>query len=364
MVDKVNYILNKVAVLEKRLAFNREALSWPWLELLPQKTKLKKIKLADFLSGFDDLNYLNYQGVKIRLANSSDYQKIAPLLALSYSSYNKIELLQLLRSKSDIIITIPAGVKLDISYKNSIFSFWGNVYFFVGNNSQVTIIDHHLTSNNFGSGSVYLISGNNSQIEYLSIAGTNSYNFNLRSYPGESSSHHLYALGKMSKKYYYYNIASFLARANSHNYILSSLSFLNSAKSIVKLQNNHIAQGTTGDIKFKGIGFHKSQSKVDGLIEIYKTAYKTNSYLKEDIILASEGSYIKAEPNLEILNNDVKASHGATIGYMDKNALFYLMSRGLSKDRAEKLMADGFLKSLSKDIINSEIKNKFEKYWL
>lgn len=362
MVNK--NILDKANDLEQKLPFNKEAVSWPWEELIIKKNNLKKIKLTDFLTGFDDLKYLNYQGVKIELAKPNDYFKIEKLFGLSFSSYSKLELIQFSHSKSDIIITIPDGVKLNIIYKNPIFSFWGNVYFFVGNNSQVSIVDHHLISNDFGSGSVYLISGNNSQVEYLSIAGTNSYNFNLRSYPGQSSSHHLYALGKMSEKYYYYNIMSFLHKDNSQNYILSSLSFLNSAKSIVKLQNNHIAQGTTGDIKFKGIGFNKSQSKVDGLIEIYKKAYKTNSYLKEDIILTSDDSYIKAEPNLEILNNDVKASHGATIGYMDKNALFYLMSRGLSKDKAEKLIADGFLKSLSKDILNLEIKDKFEKYWL
>lgn len=364
MADQVKNILNQAAALEKSLAFNKETLTWPWLELIAKKTSPRKIALADFLSGFNDLENLYAQGLKIRLARSSDYQKISHILGSSYALYSKIELLQLLLSKSNIVVTIPNEAKINISYKNPIFSFWGNVYFFVGSRSNVTITDHHLTGKDFGAGSVYLISESDSQVEYLSLGGDNSYNFNLRSYPGRSSCHRLYSIGKMSEKYYYYNIISFLDKRDSRNYISSSLSFSGQAKSIIKLQNNHISENTVGDIKFKGIGWDKSSSKVDGLIEIYKKAKETNSYLKEDIILASADSYIKAEPNLEILNNDVKASHGATIGYMDKNALFYLMSRGLSKNKAEKLIADGFLQSLSKDIIDKEIKSKFAKYWL
>ncbi|MDO8669077.1 MAG: SufD family Fe-S cluster assembly protein [Candidatus Buchananbacteria bacterium] len=364
MQNKFKNILNKISALEKDLAFNKEVLGWPWPELTVKKTSLKKIKLADFLAGFADLKKLYSQGVKIRSALLPDYQKIYAFLETAYPFYSKIELLQALNSKSDIVIDIPKNSQINISYKNPVFSFWGNVYFFIGSGSSVSILDRHLTPDKFSAGSVYLLSGDNSQVEYLSLAGQSSYNFNLRSYPGRSSVHRLYAVGKMPEKYYYYNIMSFLKNNDCQNYILSSLSFLNNSKSIIKLQNNHMAKNTTGDIKFKGIGWDNSYSKVDGLIKIYKLAFKTDSYLKEDIILASDNSYSKAEPNLEILNNDVKASHGATIGHMDKNALFYLMSRGLSKARAEKLIADGFLKSLSKNILNQELKNEFEKYWL
>lgn len=364
MIKNFKNILKQATDLEKTLFFDKETLAWPWPELIVKKTKLKKIKLADFLSGFTNLPELYQQGVKIRLAQKADYEKIAGCLSSSYHSYSKIELRQLALSQADIIITIPSEAKITIAFKNKIFSSWGNIYFFIGANASVTIIDDHQLKNDFEAGSVYLLSNNNSQVEYLSLAGRQSYNFNLRSYPGESSCHYLYSVGKMSEKYYYYNIMSFLAKTNGQNHILASLSFLNQAKSLVKLQNKHITSGTTGDIKFKGIGWHNSQSKIDGLIEIHKKASQTNSYLKADIILASASSYIKTEPNLEILNNDVKASHGATIGSLDNMALFYLMSRGLSSDQAQKLMTDGFLKSWLKDIMSLDIKNALLKYWL
>lgn len=357
-------IIKDIAALEKSTFFNKETMSWPWAELIDKKNSLKSIKLADFVAGFGDYDYLKYQGVDVRLATDHDYQKINKILATIYPAYSKIELIQLLTSKSDIVISIPDGLKINITYDNPIFNFWGNVYFLIGKNSQVTIVDKHLPVKEFSAGSVYLISGDNSTVEYLSVAGEKSYNFNLRSYPGKWAKHYLYAVGKMSEKYYYYNVTSYLKNESSENYILASLNFLNNSKSLIKLHNNHIGKKTTGDIKFKAIGWDKSQSKVDGMIEIGKQAYDTNSYLKEDIILASDDSYIKAEPNLEILNNDVKASHGATIGYMDQNALFYLMSRGLSKIKAEKLIADGFLKSLSKEVMTKELKNIFENYWL
>jgi len=364
MTNKFKDILSEITALEKATPFNKETIGWSWAELINAKNDLKSIRLADFIAGLTDYDYLKYQGVDIRLATDNDYQKINKVLAIIYPILSKIELIQLLASKSDIVINIPDGSKIDISYQNPIFNFWGNVYFLIGKNSQVTITDQHLPVKDFSSGSVYLLSGDNSTVEYLSVAGKNSYNFNLHSYPGKFSKHNVYAIGKMTEKYYYYNMTSYLKNDHSENYILASLNFLNNSKSLIRLHNNHIGKKTTGDIKFKGIGWDKSQSKVDGMIEIGKRAYDTNSYLKEDIILASEDSYIKAEPNLEILNNDVKASHGATIGYMDQNALFYLMSRGLSKVKAEKLIADGFLKSLSLNVITKSLKNTFEDYWL
>lgn len=364
MISNFKEILKKAIILEKTMSFARETLNWPWPELLLDKNKLAQIKLTDFLAGFDDLDNLLNQGVTIKIADEKDYQKIAPYIESVYPTYSKIELLQLIFAQVNIVVTVPRDLVINISFTNPIFENWGNVYFIVGQRAKVTIIDQHITPIIFGAGSVYLISNEESQIEYLSMAGTSAYGFNLRSFPGRSAIHYLYAIGKMSEKYYYYNIMSYLKSADCQNYILSSLKFENDSKSIIKLQNNHVGQNTVGDIKFKGIGFDKSISKIDGLIEIFKKARQTTSYLKEDIILASDDSYIKAEPNLEILNNDVKASHGATIGYMDKNVLFYLMSRGLTKDKAEKLVADGFLKSLAKDIMSPNIKVKYESYWL
>ena len=70
---------------------------------------------------------------------------------------------------------------------------------------------------------------------------------------------------------------------------------------------------------------------------------------------------VKAEPNLEILNNEVRASHGATLKTIDEQQLLYLQSRGLSKNKAEKLIIDGFFKGVDNRIKSDLVRNYFEK---
>ena len=130
---------------------------------------------------------------------------------------------------------------------------------------------------------------------------------------------------------------------------------------MVKFINNHQSKGSTGDIVFKGLGNDTARARIDGLIEIGKKAIDTNSYLQEDILLVSPGSNIDAQPNLEILNNEVKASHGATLGSVDPKVLFYLMSRGLSANEAEQLVIGGFLGNITKNIENELVAEQFKK---
>ena len=130
---------------------------------------------------------------------------------------------------------------------------------------------------------------------------------------------------------------------------------------MVKFINNHQSKGSTGDIVFKGLGNDTARARIDGLIEIGKKAIDTNSYLQEDILLVSPGSNIDAQPNLEISNNEVKASHGATLGSVDPKVLFYLMSRGLSANEAEQLVIGGFLGNITKNIENELVAEQFKK---
>ena len=64
-----------------------------------------------------------------------------------------------------------------------------------------------------------------------------------------------------------------------------------------------------------------------------------------------------AKPELEIYADDVKCSHGSTSGNLDKNAIFYLMSRGIGYAEAKKLLIDGFINDVIEKITNKEVKN-------
>ena len=117
---------------------------------------------------------------------------------------------------------------------------------------------------------------------------------------------------------------------------------------------SHEAPNTTADLLYKGVLTGKSRYVFRGLIKISEVAQLTDSYLTNNNILLSDEARADSVPTLEINANDVKASHGATVGNLDKEEIFYLMSRGLTKSSAEKLIIYGFFRPVLK-AIDSEI---------
>ena len=106
---------------------------------------------------------------------------------------------------------------------------------------------------------------------------------------------------------------------------------------------HHRAPRTRATTTLKGVARDQSQLKFKGRIIIDPKCNQTSSFLTERILLLSDQARAEAIPDLEILTDDVKCSHAASISHLDEEQLFYLMSRGLSKKQAEKLIVSGFL---------------------
>lgn len=105
---------------------------------------------------------------------------------------------------------------------------------------------------------------------------------------------------------------------------------------------HHAVPDTHGDILFKGALRDVSRLGFEGVIKVDHLAQRTDSYLTMNTLFLSEGARSNSIPSLEILADDVKCSHGATVGMVDENQIFYLMSRGLDRITAEKLIVGGF----------------------
>ena len=114
----------------------------------------------------------------------------------------------------------------------------------------------------------------------------------------------------------------------------------------VRVVADHKVPNTYGRVVIKGIAANGARIQVDGMVKIGKGARKTDSFLEMRILLLDKKSSATAEPKLEIENNDVKASHAATVGKIDEDQLFYLESRGVDTDNARKLIIKGFLKEV------------------
>lgn len=112
----------------------------------------------------------------------------------------------------------------------------------------------------------------------------------------------------------------------------------------VEIRIVHKVPHTTARTTLKGVARDSSKIRFLGRIIIEEGCGDTNSFLEERILLLSDKAKAEAVPELEILADDVKCSHAATISNIPKEHLFYLQSRGLSKKNAEDAIIEGFLK--------------------
>jgi Fe-S cluster assembly protein SufD len=108
----------------------------------------------------------------------------------------------------------------------------------------------------------------------------------------------------------------------------------------------HIAPSTTSDFAFKGALRDTSTAVWRGMIRVERDAQKTNAYQENRNLMLSPTTHAVPIPGLEIMANDVRCTHGATVGRVDRDQLFYLMARGLSRGEAERLIVRGFFEDV------------------
>ncbi|MDH3502156.1 MAG: Fe-S cluster assembly protein SufD [Nitrosopumilus sp.] len=111
---------------------------------------------------------------------------------------------------------------------------------------------------------------------------------------------------------------------------------------------NHQSPATEGRVVEKSILKNKAKSLFKGMIRIKENAAKSNSFLSGRSILLDKDAKSDAIPGLEIFTNDVKATHSASVAQVDEEQVFYLQTRCLSKEEAERTIVEGFLEPLSR----------------
>jgi Fe-S cluster assembly protein SufD len=108
----------------------------------------------------------------------------------------------------------------------------------------------------------------------------------------------------------------------------------------------HMAPSTTSDFAFKGALRDTARAVWRGMIRVEEGAQKTNAYQENRNLLLSKSAHADSIPGLEIMANDVRCTHGATLGQVDREQLFYLMTRGLTHAEAERLIVRGFFQDV------------------
>jgi Fe-S cluster assembly protein SufD len=125
-------------------------------------------------------------------------------------------------------------------------------------------------------------------------------------------------------------------------------------------QQNHIAADTTSDLLFKGALKDHSRSVWQGMIYVAPGAQKTDGYQANRNLVLSPSARADSIPGLEIMADDVRCTHGATVGKIDPDMVFYLRSRGVPYEEAERLIVEGFFDPIMQRIPFEGVRGRFQ----
>ena len=118
---------------------------------------------------------------------------------------------------------------------------------------------------------------------------------------------------------------------------------------------DHASPHTNSDLLFKNALDGRARNTFGGLIRVEPHAHFTDAYQKVRNLLLSDDAEANSMPGLEILADDVRCTHGATSGQVDAEELFYMLSRGIPRREAQKLIVFGFLNEVIERLGNEKI---------
>ena len=124
---------------------------------------------------------------------------------------------------------------------------------------------------------------------------------------------------------------------------------------------HHIEPNCESHQDYKGIFNDKSTGVFNGKVVVEKEAQKTNAFQANNNILVSDQSAINTKPQLEIFADDVKCSHGCTIGQLDTDALFYMKTRGIPEKEAKALLMYAFANNVLESVKIATLKTRINK---
>jgi Fe-S cluster assembly protein SufD len=125
-------------------------------------------------------------------------------------------------------------------------------------------------------------------------------------------------------------------------------------------QQNHHGLHTTSDLLYKGALKGNSRVVWQGMIYVAPGAQKTDGYQANRSLVLSKNARADSIPGLEILADDVRCTHGATVGKLEEEPLFYLKSRGIPQVEAERLIVEGFFDPIMQRIPYEGVRDRFQ----
>jgi Fe-S cluster assembly protein SufD len=238
----------------------------------------------------------------------------------------------------------------------------------VGENAQVTVIDHQRGGlDRKISPLTDLEVGRAANVRYMSLQDLEPSAWQLarlRVRAGVGANVGVYAVA-LGASYARLHIDCDLVGRGSHARLAAAYVSGDEQIHDFRTFQRHIGEDTTSDLLFKGVVDDDAQAIYTGLIHVGPDARGANALQTNRTITLSEGSSAESVPNLEIENNEVRCSHASAVGPIDPDHEFYLESRGVPTERAERLIIEGFIDGVIEELpggqetVRAEVARRF-----
>ena len=236
----------------------------------------------------------------------------------------------------------------------------------VGKNAEIQIVERHqsLTTNaTFTNVVTEIFTEQNAQLDYYKIQNDQT-TASLIDSTYISQQKHSHA------KVHTFSLGGKLTR-NNLNFYHKDAEINSTMKGITLIEGNqfvdhhtlvhHAQPNSESHQDYKGIFAEKATGVFNGKIIVEKEAQKTNAFQQNNNILMDDKASINTKPQLEIFADDVKCSHGCTIGQLDEDALFYLQSRGIPRKEARGLLTYAFANNVLQSVKIDSVKKRINK---
>ncbi len=381
-------------------------------ELTLPESKYTKIKglnleiLNPFLSGNPDkvLFDINKLDIFIVQANTSVKYKVSPkysdkivLLPLSEAlkkyedlvkekiftkfkfDQNKFTSLHLALLNSGVFIYIPDNLEIPepIYIVNEVQSENAGIFahnlILIGRNSYITIVEenHCCLGNEYAvvTNVSEIFGGEESKVNFISINNLASgiYNYIERIFIPEKDAKINFIVNWLGGKLTLSKHEAFLEKPGAELRDVQIAFGTETQHFDLTSYTQHISPYTKSDVVMRGVFKDKARAVFYGLVDIEKDAHDSDSFLSEHAMLLNPGARANAIPSLQIKNANVRAGHGATVGQIDEEQIFYLMTRGLSESEARKIIVEGFLlpafDEIRIDFVRQRIQEMIHQKW-
>ncbi len=287
--------------------------------------------------------------------NDDEYSSLSSLNKAFYLDYLKLVIKKNYKFKRPVLIINYSSPEIENTALNQRFDL------VMEKNSCMSILDlnWNLSENNFYNISNNFVLNENSILKNYKIDLNNNSNIfysktKIELYRNSISENFVISSGSECAKN---EIECDLKENFSSAFVNGIISLNNSKQHEIRSKINHLSENTKSYQLIKCALKDKSKAVYQGKIFVDSVAQKTDGYQLSKAILLNEGTEFDGKPELEIYADDVKCSHGSSSGNLDENKIFYLMTRGLSKSQAKKILLDGFFLEVIEKITDSNIKN-------